>query len=420
MVKEVWVVVSIGLSTACNVSDDVKATPGAKLPDAGTSADAGDAAGAVVCPRGISVVNSDYQSTNVSILSADGEVLSEAIVSSGSAALGLTTPLSGDVIVPGSRPLSGRLVTIDRTNAVLTWVDVTSGKVLKQRSVGTGFAANPHDYLEVSESKAYVSRYETNPAPGKEAFDDGGDILVLNLDDFSITGNIPLGKPDDGAFFPRPSRMLAAGGHVWVMLERLDANFAPAGSSRIVGIDPKNDSVAWTLELPNAGNCGGMTLSPSGKSVVVSCSGGFDEQSAGRALVLLDATTNPPKETRRLSGAASLGAPLAPSIAFATESLLLGVAYGDTMGAKNDILYSMNVESGDVKQVTNAGAAFALGDLLCAPGCSDLCFLADAELRAAGAGTKGAIRVYDAAVLEEKSFAVDPGVGLPPRALGAL
>jgi hypothetical protein len=207
------------------------------------------------------------------------------------------------------------------------------------------------------------------------------------------------------------------------MLERLDVNFAPAGSSHIVGIDTETDSVAWTLELPNAGNCGGMALSPSGKSVIVSCSGGFDANGAkGRALVLIDAAAHPPKEIERFAGVQSLAAPLAPSIAFVSEKLLLGVAYGDDTSGTKDVSYSVDIDSGDVNTVTQAGGASVVGDVLCFPGCTNLCFVADADLKAAGATTKGAVRVYDGAAkeLSDRAFAVDPSVGLPPRALGAL
>lgn len=424
MVRNTWVLFSLGaLIAGCNVSESAKSTPGVNLPDTGVmGGDAGDGAAPLACARGISVVSSDYQSTNVSVASPEGKVLSESIISSGSAPAGLTTPLSGDVVVPSNRPVSGKLVTIDRTSAVLTWIDVASGSVEKQQSVGTGFAANPHDYLEISDKKAYVSRYETNSAPGKAPFDDGGDVVVLNLESSTITANIPLARADDGSFLPRPSHMLLSGHTAWVMLERLDAAFAPAGSSRIAGIDTATDTVSWTLDLPDAGNCGGMTPSPSGKVVAVSCSGGFDADAKGRALLVIDASVDPPKELHRFSTAQVLDAPLAPSLAFATEHLLLGVAYGDTMATRNDWLYAVNVDSGEVSKLTDAGSAFALGDVVCAPGCADLCFVADAELKPSGGTAKGALRVYDATgkELPDKAFAVDPSIGLPPRSIGAL
>jgi membrane-associated phospholipid phosphatase len=62
-----------------------------------------------------------------------------------------------------------------------------------------------------------------------------------------------------------------------------------------------------------------------------------------------------------------------------------------------------------------AGAAFALGDLRCTPGCGDRCLLADAS--------EDALRVFalHGGALEEGSpVTVDPAVGLPPRGLGGL
>ena len=54
--------------------------------------------------------------------------------------------------------------------------------VLAQLSVGTGFASNPHDYLEVAADKAYVTRYDSNPHPGSENPAKGGLPLRLRND----------------------------------------------------------------------------------------------------------------------------------------------------------------------------------------------------------------------------------------------
>src|SRR5206468_2533594 len=147
------------------------------------------------------------------------------------------------------------------------------------------------------------------------------------------------------------------------------------------------------------------------------CSGNlFDPGSTeGRAIVLVDATVTPPREIRRFPEAASLGAPFGPSLAFASDKLLIGVAYGDAMGGRNDVAFSLDVESGSVGRIVDAGAPFALGDVLCSPGCTDLCLLADAKTKA--------VRVYrftGDGFSAEPSFAVDPSIGLPPRGLGAL
>src|SRR6185295_14337493 len=103
------------------------------------------------CPSGLLVSSSDYKSTNISVLSPTGATLSEILISSASASTGLSTALSGDVVFPLSTPTSGRAVLIDRfPNSVLTWVNPSNAEVIHQLPVGTGFAANPQDYLEVS------------------------------------------------------------------------------------------------------------------------------------------------------------------------------------------------------------------------------------------------------------------------------
>ena len=131
------------------------------------------------CPSGYAISNSDYTSTSISAISPAGAVLSQTVISSGSAPPGLTTALSGDVIFPSTAPASGKLLLIDRyPNSVLTWVEPKTGSVIQQLPVGTGFGSNPHDYLELAKDKAYVTRYESNPAPAKVPFDVVGNCFV--------------------------------------------------------------------------------------------------------------------------------------------------------------------------------------------------------------------------------------------------
>ena len=115
------------------------------------------------CPSFLVLTQTDYSSTNVALLTPEGKVASESLISSASADPGLTTPLSGDVLSPNQRSGDGAVVLIDRyPNSVLTWVDPSDASVLGQLHVGTGFSSNPYDYLQVSDTKAYVSRYESN------------------------------------------------------------------------------------------------------------------------------------------------------------------------------------------------------------------------------------------------------------------
>jgi hypothetical protein len=403
----------------CDVSSPSKGTGGVQLGGNGDGggADSGGSDGGT-CPRALAVVDSDYTSTNVSILSPEGKVLSESIVSSGSATAGVTTALSGDVAVPTMQPHSGQLVLVDRSSSVLTWMDPTTAKVLHQLPVGTGFDANPYDYLEVSATKAYVVRYNTNATPGKEPFDGGGDVLVIDPSKVAVTGSIPLAKPDDGAFLPRPNRIVAVGDVGWVMLERLDASFTPAGASRIAGIDTKTDTIAWTLDLPGAENCGGLTLSPSGKVAAVSCSGDYNNPASttGRPLILLDATQSPPKEIKRVDVKVTQpNEALGPGLAFASETLLIGVALADGSGARNDLVFTLDTGTGAISTLLDGGASFVIGDVRCTPGCSNRCFITDAHANAVRTFT-----ISGGALTPGDDVSVDPSIGLPPRSLGVL
>lgn len=403
-----WAVRLMAAATwlACNVPEPDAASGGVHLP-------------ATACGRGVVILESDYASTNVALASFDGAVVSGSFISSGSRHPGLSMALSGDVVTPRERPLSGSVVLLDRyPNAVVTWVDPESAIVQAQLSVATGFASNPHDYIELGDGRAYVSRYETNPAPGREAWDDGGDLLIVNLAPAAIEGRIALSRPDDGVLLPRPDRMLRAGGHVWVLLQRFDASFSRAGDARIAGVDAARDRVDWVVDLPGVASCGGIELSASGARVAVVCSGTFGEgaaQSDRSGVVLLDATVSPPVETRRFDAAAVLGAPLAPAVGFLDDNHVLGVAYGDLVAGRADNLYAIDLVSGAIEQVHAAGQAFVLGDIRCSAACGGPCLVADAEL-----GGLWSWRLDGGAALQSAALPVSDAVGLPPRGLGGF
>ena len=402
---------------ACNVSQAPAVKPVAL--DSGVVGDdaSTDGAAARTCPSALVVVSTDYMSTNISAVSPQGIALSESVISSGSMPPGLSQALSGDVVLPLAQT-PGRIVLIDQIpNGVLTWVDPSTTKVLHQLDVRTGFGANPQDYLEVSSTKAYVTRYETNMNAGQQANDGGGDILIVDPEAVAITGRVPLAMPGDGDFLPRPARMLRVGAEVWVSLERYDADLKTAGDARLVGISSADDSIAWSVDLKGVASCGGIDRSPSGGVVALSCSGiTGDSDPIGRsAIVLVDATAHPPVEMKRFSAADLFGAPLGFTVAYATEGLLVGVALGDLQAPRNDIAFTLDLTSGKAQSLVDGGAPFVLGDVRCSPGCTDLCFLADAN-----ANVLRFWKASGASLVSQASVPVDPTIGLPPRYLGTL
>src|SRR5260370_11667409 len=190
-----------------------------------------------------------------------------------------------------------------------------------------------------------------------------------------------------------------------------------AGDARLVGISTIDDAVAWTLDLPGVASCGGLALARGRDMVAVSCSGLLSQNATteGSAGVLIDATGHPPRELRRLASASARGAPLGSTLSFASQGLLVGVAFGDLAAQRNDVAFTVDLASDVTSPLLDAGAAFALGDVRCSPGCGDLCFLADAHANG--------LRVWkvDAGKLDARpTMPVDTTIGLPPRAIGAL
>jgi hypothetical protein len=376
------------------------------------------------CPAAAVVVMTDFISTQVAISALDGETLSASFVSSASAGVsGLAFPLSGDVALPSTMPPSGRVVLVDRfgTN-VVTWLDPETAKVLEQLPVGTGFESNPQDYLELDERRALVSRWGENPAPGREPFDSGGDLLVLDTLAASITNAIAL--PRDDEYPPRPGAITRLGEQAVVTLERLARDFRSAGDARFVGVDPRTESVRWAIDLPGLQNCGGVTPSPSGLRAVVACTGFVDRDgradgTAASALVVFDATESPPLELRRFSAMELAGEPLQSDAEFFSEHGVLLKTQTALGEGRNNRLLALELESGAVTTLAEAGSSsegglgIVYGGVLCTPGCSNVCLLADAER---GVLRRWAVAPQGLEALE--SVRVEREVGLPPRGLG--
>ncbi|HVR19306.1 MAG TPA: hypothetical protein VMS65_06415 [Polyangiaceae bacterium] len=377
------------------------------------------------CPAAAIVVMSDFVSTQVAISALDGETLSASFVSTASASVsGLAFPLSGDVSVPSTRPPSGRVVLVDRfgTN-VVTWLDPETARVLAQLPVGTGFQSNPHDYLELDERRALVSRWEENPAPGLEPFDAGGDLLVLDTLRPDITSSIEL--PRDGGIPPRPGAVTRVGAVAVVTLERVARDFRSAGDAMLVGVDPTSERIAWSLTLPGLKNCGGLTLAPSGRRAVLGCTGFIDrdgraEDLAQSALVLFDATQSPPVPLERFSASDLAGEPIQSDVEFFSENGVLVKTQTTLGGSRNNRLLAFELDSERVVTLAEAGGSagdgkgIVYGGLLCTPGCGNVCLLADADraVLARFAIANGALEALP-------SIRVEDEVGLPPRGLGS-
>jgi len=405
-------------SAACEVPDPKDDTGGL-----------GGEVGADECDRGISVISTDlaYQSTSVAFVGWDGEVLSPRVITSGSSEVGLSAPLSGDVVPPNVATSTAETVIIDRFPAsVLTWLDLSTGAPRAQLSVRTGFDANAQDYLQVADDLGFVTRHKANPQPGREPFDGGSDLLVVDPRGPEIVGRIVLAGAldgDDGSLVATPARMLNAQGKIVVLLGVLSSNFQSAGDARLVVIDPSTQAIVETIRIEGLQNCQAIALSPTGARIAVGCTGliGLDFEAdidhAGVAIVTLG-TDGAPSVVSARYAAAALGRSPQFTIAFASEDTVVFPTFGID-GAEGtphgDDLVELRISDGSSRVLFTTGEAFMLGDVRCAASCGT-CFVADAEAVALRRFTVDGAGALSAADVVE----IDDGIGLLPRYLGAL
>jgi hypothetical protein len=381
------------------------------------------------CGRGIVVVESDYQSSNVSLLDFEGNGLSESLASSSTESAGFGAALSGDVVVPSSTQSGSEIVLIDRfPTGVLRFVNLATAKITAELALGTGFPSNPQDYLKLTAERAYVARYEANPNPGRKAWDAGGDILVVDPSVPAITGRIELsaalaGEP--AKYSPHPARLLNVSGRVFALLAAYANDYSSGTSSRLVELDPETDSLRSTLVLEGWRGCVALAVSPDERELAVACTGddlrSTEPKLEGSGLVTLD-IEGVPRVDKQFEASALGDAPLGFGLAYAATDVLLFGTLGhlDDAGAPaaQDSLRRLDLASGQVTLLLqSAGEPFTLGGVRCAVSCG-ACFAADAK-RSGGSVLRFALDSMGN-LAAPSAIRAETQVGLPPRYLGAF
>ncbi len=369
-------------------------------------------------------VHSAYTSISVSVVDTDAKVLSEVLISAASEDPKLNEAFSGDIVLPKSDLFGDEVVLIDRSNSVLTWVELDTTDVRAQLDVGPGFDSNPQDYLQVAKDKAYVTRFAENGDPGMEDFDSGSDVLVIDPSKPEIIGSIDLREAMDEDFPPAAEGLVYAGGQVHVLLSGLASDFSDIAAARIVSIDPEEDEIVNVLKLEDMRNCLSAVLSPSGEHLAVSCTGFFGQDPADgwpdSGVVLLNVG-------KQLEESATFGADFfqyceddecqsaqVTGVAFASDELLAVSTLG-AIGAGEDedisypaMVFELNLEEEESK-LRHEGGAFDIGQPVCF---ENACLVPDA----AGPGVLK-FDVEDAELDPGKLQSVDEKTGLPPRHL---
>jgi len=380
------------------------------------------------CGRGFLISSSDYQSSNISAINWQGHQLTPSLVSSGLTAAGLVQAFSGDVVLPTERQLGSEALIIDRyPQSVLSFVTLATAEIRKQIDVSTGFAANPRDALRLEDGRILVTRFDSNLDLGRNPYDAGGDLVVVDQDSKQVRARIDLRPATLKAtdiLLPHPDRMLRHGNVIYVVVPLYSHDYQTTGASYLVSLDSKTLGLIGSLELTGLKGCSGLSLSPDSAELAIACFGnwlgdeGSDPETSG--LVGLDITAAPIERWRLLATSLSPSLPFGFSVAYANHSHVVAVALGHLaeagQSAESDRFVSYDVKTKAVETIyVERGTPFSLGDVSCLSPCGS-CALANANGR-------GEVMLFEdngAQVKAIASFPSDPQLGLPPRWLGTF
>lgn len=182
----------------------------------------------------------------------------------------LTTTDSSDAVL---RSFGNYIYVINRFGAdTIQVIDPKDFSVVANYSVGAG--SNPQDIFIASETKAYVSRLDSQNDPENQ-----DDVLVVN----PFTGEIIYGidlKPftfDDGDRLARAAQMVGVGKNLFVLIQDLPSNLLDSAnvSGKIAVIDMESDSVVEVIGLVGR-NPSDITYSAITQKIYVIDTGVFD------------------------------------------------------------------------------------------------------------------------------------------------
>jgi hypothetical protein len=318
----------------------------------------------------LAVIGSDFKTSSVSLIDLATGHVSANFLNSGSKVSAVSIALSGDVVLAQNAAADGRIVIIDRTNAVLTFVDPATLQVSMQISVATGFlGSNPQDFLQLSPTRGLVTRMGANPKPTADAhdFDDGDDVVVIDLQTKKVVARVALTPfATKAAVLAAPGRMAFDGEIVWLPLASLKNDFTDAGSGRVLGLDPQTLQIVRTVQAEGSKNCTRAAWLPQTGTVAVVCQGFFGDgadQVKGSNLVTFDASAGQPLAVVAIA-AQSLGnstqkGPLSGDFAFVDGRHGVLISAGDFKAGTHDAAWQVDLETGSATQIALAGGPFA-------------------------------------------------------------
>lgn len=389
-------------------------------------------------PR-FAVVSSDYSESSIAVLDEDFTIIDESWINSGTTYPGLVATLSGDVVLPTRQAGDGTFALLDRFfTDVVSRFFVPSGNLAGQtRTHGelSNYSSNPRDFIYVHATSAWATRYTPNLDPDAAPENAGTDLLEIDPTTMTPTGSrIDLSSLDTTAAIKagsstvemtvhaRPSRGVLVGSKLVVGLDRLSSRFDAAGPGMVALVDLDDASIEGLLLGKDLASCGHVTPVPrSPDEVAISCIGFarpyLDEaQTRASAAVFVLEVTEEGASVQHAWRAADH-----PSSAIAVEGLVaLGgsrvaaVDLGDLASETPDVLYTMDLETGEQYLLHESSSAFEIGMSAYDPD-ADRLYVPDAGLNRVlilqmerdGATDIGSIRIA-------------PSIGFPPRAVYRL
>jgi len=372
----------------------------------------------------------DFTSSAISLLDEDGGVLADEWLTSGSVLPILVAALSGDVVLPTKQMGDGTLVVIDRFNTdVVSRFDMATGGFYGQvRPQGTSsvaaFSSNPHDCLFLSDSSAWVSRYEPSFEESPEPDVAGTDLFEIDPTAMTLAG----GRVDLSSFneevdgvtaYARPDRLVRLGDFLVVGLDGLVADFTAAFPGKVGVVEIATGDVEG-FSLPGARACGTVVPVPGvDDQAFVACRGvssTFDavEQRMTAGIFVIEVDQDGVASIVRSwlpssdPGAANSTGNIVPL----NDREVVAVASGDFV-TTTDEAYVLNVETGDQTPVFDIPGSFEIGQGAYDP---------KSELLLIPVGTEG-VRLYggDGSTFELiDTVEVSQSAGLGPTVVSSL
>jgi len=270
--------------------------------------------------------------------------------------------------------------------------------VVRQFSVGNG--SDPHDIVVVSESKAYVTRYNST------------EIWIVDPSTGTKSGSIDLSGLSDADGIPEMDRMVRVGDRVFVTVQRVDRNtplWDPVGESYVAVIDVTTDDVVdvdgatagtQPITLIGYNPFSAIDIDPVSGRLCVAVVGDWGTVDGGVEMI------NP--TTLRSEGYVidepTIGGDITDVVMVSADAAF--VIYTDA--SFNNVLQGFSPLTGQKTGFSYAPGGFVLQDIALAP--NGELFLTDRS------PTKPGIRIYDIATATW--LTTDPvDVGLPPFAI---